>query len=240
MGLRKTPLVNKEFYHIYNRGNGRQKIFFNYDDYRRFIKLLFVCNSVKQINFRDDIIEKGIEAWDFDRGETLVSIGAWVLMPNHFHIYLTFPEDGLRGESERENNISIFMRKLCTAYSKYINTKYERTGSLFEGRFKSVHVVDDIQAKYLFSYINLNPIKLIQPDWRELGIKEKNKTLKFLEKYKYSSYLDLLGVRRSENIIINILPFPEYFSSGKDFQNEILEWIKSPQKLPRRPSSGNI
>ncbi len=237
MGFRKTPLVNREFYHIYNRGNGRQKIFFNDDDYRRFVKLLFVCNSIKQINFRDDIIEKGIEAWDFDRGETLVSIGAWVLMPNHFHIYLTFPEipeDGLRGEPERENNISVFIRKLCTAYSKYINTKYERTGSLFEGRFKSVHVADDVQAKYLFSYINLNPIKLIQPNWRESGIKEKNKTLKFLEEYKYSSYLDLLGTRRSENAILNIQPFPKYFPTRKDFQNEIFEWIK----FPRRPSSG--
>src|SRR6185369_6875081 len=87
MGLRKTPLVKGEFYHIYNRGNGRQQIFFDEDDYQRFVKLLFICNSTKQVNFRDDIIEKKIDAWEFDRGETIVSIGAWVLMPNHFHIY---------------------------------------------------------------------------------------------------------------------------------------------------------
>ncbi len=100
MGYRKTPLVNGEFYHIYNRGNGRQQIFFDDEDYKHFIKLLFLFNSRKQINFRDDIVDKKIEVWDFDRGETLVSIGAWVLMPNHFHIYITFPEDRLRGKNE--------------------------------------------------------------------------------------------------------------------------------------------
>ena len=122
MGYRKIPLVNGEFYHIYNRGNSRQQIFFDDEDYCRFIKLLYICNSVNKLNFREDIVEKKIDAWDFDRKETIVSIGAWVLMPNHFHIYITSPKDRLLGD----NNITIFMRKLCTAYSKYINTKYKR------------------------------------------------------------------------------------------------------------------
>ncbi len=225
MGYRKTPLVNGEFYHLYNRGNSRQKIFFDDNDYRRFVKLLFICNSAKQVNFRDDIIEKKIDAWDFDRGETIVSIGAWVLMPNHFHIYLISPEspeDGLRGE----NNIVIFMRKLCTAYSKYINTKYKRTGSLFEGRFKSVHVSDDIQAKYLFSYIHLNPIKLFQKNWKEEGIQNKIEALAFLDKYKWSSYEDYLLKERIENRLLDRKSFPEYFSTKKNFQREIFEWFK--------------
>ena len=221
MGLRKTPLVNGEFYHIYNRGNGRQQIFFDDEDYCRFIKLLFICNSVKQVNFRDDIVEKKIDAWDFDREETIVSIGAWVLMPNHFHIYIISPEDGLRGD----NNITIFMRKLCTAYSKYINTKYKRTGSLFEGRFKSVHVNDDIQAKYLFSYIHLNPIKLFQKSWKEKGIHNKVGAVSFLDKYKWSSYKDYLLEDRIENKLLDRKSFPDYFSTKKDFQREIFEWF---------------
>jgi len=222
MGYRKIPLIKGEFYHIYNRGNSRQKIFFHDDDYRRFIKLLFICNSVKQVNFRDDILEKKIDAWDFDRKETIVSIGAWVLMPNHFHIYITFPEDGLRGE----NNITLFMRKLCTAYSKYINTKYKRTGSLLEGRFKSVHMETDPQAKYNFSYIHLNPIKLIDKNWKENGIKDFKKAIKFLENYKWSSYLDYKDVLRPENKILNRESFLEYFKDIKDFDSEIMEWLK--------------
>lgn len=223
MGLRKTPLMNGEFYHVYNRGNSRQQIFFDNEDYRRFVKLLFICNSVKQVNFRDDIIEKKIDAWDFDREQTIVSIGAWVLMPNHFHIYITSPEDGLRGE----NNITVFMRKLCTAYSKYINTKYKRTGSLFEGRFKSVHIVNDIQAKYLFSYIHLNPIKLFQKSWKEEGIHDKAKALVFLDKYKWSSYNDYLLKNRIESKLLDKKSFPDYFSTKKDFKKEIFEWIEN-------------
>lgn len=229
MGLRKTPLVNGEFYHVYNRGNSRQKIFFNQEDYDRFTKLLFICNSVKQVSFRDDILEKKIDAWDFDRGESIVSIGAWVLMPNHFHIYLTsynFPEDRLlRGE----NNISIFMRKLCTAYSKYINTKYQRTGSLFEGRFKSVHVSDDIQAKYLFSYIHLNPIKLFQKNWKEEGVSNRTKALLFLDKYKWSSYCEYSLKDRIEKKLLDRKSFLNYFSTKEDFQREIFEWFTFPE-----------
>ena len=89
--------MNGEFYHIYNRGNSCQQIFFEDEDYSRFIKLLYLCNSKKTLNFREDIVEKKIDAWDFDREETIVSIGAWVLMPNHFHIYITSPKDGLLG-----------------------------------------------------------------------------------------------------------------------------------------------
>jgi putative transposase len=221
MGLRKTPLVNGEFYHVYNRGNSRQQIFFNDEDYDRFIKLLYVCNSTKTLNFREDIVEKKIDAWDFDRGETIVSIGAWVLMPNHFHIYITSSKDGLLGE----NNISIFMRKLCTAYSKYINTKHKRTGSLFEGRFKSVHISNEVQAKYLFSYIHLNPLKLFQKNWKEEGILNKNEALLFLDKYKWSSYLDYLLENRIENKILDRENFLNYFSNKKDFQKEIFEWF---------------
>jgi len=221
MGYRKTSLAGGEFYHLYNRGNSRQKIFFDNEDYERFMKLLYICNSIKQINFRDDILEKKIDAWDFDREQTIVSIGAWVLMPNHFHIYIISPEDGLRGE----NKITVFMRKVCTAYSKYINTKYNRTGSLFEGRFKSVHINENMQAKYLFSYIHLNPVKLFQKDWRENGIKDKRKAIAFLAKFRWSSYLDYLIGNRLEGKLLDQNIFPNYFSTIKDFQKEIFEWI---------------
>jgi REP element-mobilizing transposase RayT len=221
MGLRKTSLVSGEFYHVYNRGNSRQQIFFNDEDYSRFVKLLYICNSVKKLNFREDIVEKKIDVWDVDREETIVSVGAWVLMPNHFHIYITSPKDGLLGE----NNISVFMRKLCTAYSKYINTKYHRTGSLFEGRFKSVHVSDETQAKYLFSYMHLNPIKLFQKNWKEERIQNKNQVILFLDKYSWSSYPDYLLGNRIENKILDRKNFLNYFSSKKDFQKEIFEWF---------------
>ncbi len=229
MGIRKTPIIDGEYYHFYNRGNSKQSIFIDDQDYDRFTKLLFLCNSRRSVNFRTDIIERGIDAWEFDREELLVSICSWVLMPNHFHLYLkagNVPNLTSTPKNNRAiNNTTLFMQKVGTAYAKYFNTRYSRTGSLFEGKFKSVHITNDIQARYLFSYIHLNPVKLIQPDWKERGIEDKRKALQYAESYKYSSLKDWLGFNRKELLILNknalsdILP--EKFSPSED----IFQWL---------------
>ena len=99
MGFRKTPFVSGEYYHIYNRGNSKQKIFLDESDYNRFLKLLFLCNSELNINFRN-VIDVTKDIFVFEREKTLVDIGAFCLMPNHFHLLLREKEDG---------NISLFM-----------------------------------------------------------------------------------------------------------------------------------
>jgi putative transposase len=124
------------------------------------------------------------------------------------------------------NNITKFILKLCTSYSKYFNKKYNRTGKLFEDKFKSVHISRENQSKFLFSYIHLNPVKLILKNWKEEGIKDKNMVIKFLNDYKWSSYKDFIGTIRSENKIID-KDFPlEYFPTQKSFKKEIFEWLK--------------
>lgn len=117
------------------------------------------------------------------------------------------------------------MRKLLTGYSSYFNKKYNRTGSLFEGRFKTTHVADDAQAKYLFSYIHLNPVKIIDPMWKENGIQNARRCKDFLESYPWSSYLDHKGVARKENALLNLGHFPGYFPSKDVFDEEIFEWL---------------
>ena len=227
MSIRKVPLVCGEYYHIYNRGNSKQKIFLDDRDRERFLKLLYLCNSKQRIDFNNDIVKRKINAWDFEKGEAIVDIGAWVLMPNHFHLYITPKKNALRSsDSSDENAISYFMHRVLTAYSKYFNAKYQRTGSLFEGKFKSVHVENEVQAKYLFSYIHLNPIKLINSKWKEEGIRDKKKAINFLDSYKWSSYLDYLEVIRPENKIIDRVDFLNYFETKNDFQKEIFDWIK--------------
>lgn len=222
MAFRKTTFLEGEYYHLYNRGNSKQEIFLDDHDYDRFVKLLYLCNSGKRIDFREDIVRAKIEAWDFDRGERPVSIGAWVLMPNHFHLYITANP---RKKDFRKNEISEFMRKVLTSYSKYFNKKYKRTGSLFEAKFKDTYVCKDNQAKYLFSYIHLNPIKLIDKNWKENGIKDFSKAIYFLKEYKWSSYLDYKGASRPENKILNLEDFPPYFNNIEDFDSEIKEWL---------------
>jgi len=208
MTTRKESFVAGEYYHIYNRGNSKQKIFLDDEDYDRFAKLLYLCNSEKSFKFRDDIVNQKIDAYDFDRGERIVSIGAWVLMPNHFHLYITpFHRSFLGDES-----VHIFMKKLWT-------------GKLFEGPFKSIHIENDEHAKYNFSYIHLNPVKLIDSMWKENGVKNIRKTLDFLDNYKWGSYLDYKGVRRLENKIVYSKDFPDYFLNPDVFNEEIFGWL---------------
>ncbi|KKR78937.1 MAG: hypothetical protein UU24_C0021G0006 [Candidatus Nomurabacteria bacterium GW2011_GWA2_40_9] len=233
MSIRKTEFVLGEYYHIYNRGNSKQKIFLDDQDRERFLKLLYLYNSKISIDFREDIVKKKINAWDFEKGDSIVNIGAWVLMPNHFHIYLSpkqMPKALPLAAMDDKNAVTNFMHRVSTSFAGYFNAKHKRTGSLFEGKFKSVHIENDVQAKYLFSYIHLNPIKLIDSKWKEEGIKDKKKAIEFLNSYKWSSYLDYMENLRSENKIINRIDFLDYFDTPKDFQKEIFDWIKFDQE----------
>lgn len=225
MTQRNIQFAEGEFYHIYNRGNSKQLIFLDDEDRNRFIKLLYLCNSKKSLNFREDIVNRKIDAWDFDRGESVISIGAWVLMPNHFHLLVTIPFSQTPGVWEKENQISFLVRKVLMAYSKYFNKKYGRTGGLFETNFKSNLLDTDEYTKYMFSYIHLNPIKLIDSNWKESGIKDVQKATDFLGTYSWSSYLDYLGESRPAQKIIFTDDFPEYFNDKKVFEDEIFDWL---------------
>lgn len=218
MSIRKISFAIDEYYHIYNRGNSKQVIFKNEEDYNRFLSLLYVINNEQKLNFTD-IKKSKKDLFSIEFSDKLVSIGAYVLMPNHFHLLV---------REKTEGGISKFMQKLSTAYSMYFNKKYNRAGSLFEGKFKSEYVDNDKYLKYLFSYIHLNPVKLIQKDWKEKGIKSTLRSFEFLEKYKNSSFHDYYhNDDRKEKIILDKNNFPKYFSFKNSFKEELLEWLNS-------------
>jgi len=189
----------------------------------RFEKILYLCNSEKNFNFRDSIVNIKIEAYDLKRGLPIISILAWVLMPNHFHIFLISPRHGLG--DEEEEMISNYMHRLSTAYAMYFNKKYKRTGSLFEGRFKAKHVNKENYFNYLFAYIHLNCIKLIQSDWKKNGINNIEKTKEYLKKFKHSSFQDYFGEKRKQSRIINKDILPK--SIKKIHVGELFNWINT-------------
>ncbi len=216
-------MIPGEYYHIYNRGADKRTIFMDDADYRRFIELLYLANTELSINVRS-VRRTEVSIFDFDRKSQLVYIGAYCLMPNHFHILLMPAQEG---------GIQNFIQKLSTAYSMYFNKRYERTGTLFQGRFKAQLANDDVYLKYLYAYIHLNPVKLVQSNWKESGISDIEKTKTFIRKYGYSSYADYAGVSRKESCILNVESFPEYFLSSKDFETNIFDWFKhNKQVLP--------
>ena len=206
-----------EYYHIYARGTEKRKIFIDKKDHDRFVALLFATNCKEVIHLSD--YPRGFKKLFYiKRSKTLVDIGAYCLMPNHFHILVREKEEG---------GTSRFMQKLMTGYTMYFNKKHQRVGALFSSKFKAEHANTDRYLKYLFSYIHLNPVKLIDPSWKERGIKNKMNTQKFLEEYTYSSFLDYYSVKenRPTSAIIEKHVFPEYFKNGKEFIKEIFDWL---------------
>ncbi|HEY4501129.1 MAG TPA: transposase [Candidatus Paceibacterota bacterium] len=210
---RKHIISEGEYYHLYNRGVEKRNVFLTREDRNRFKRLLYLANGTEHFVYRD---VESKELKDIDRGKILVAIGAWVLMPNHFHILV---------KEIKERGTATFMEKLCTGYSSYFNKRHDRVGPLFQGRYKSQHVVEDRHLKYLFAYIHINPLKLLNPAWKELGNINVTKAEKYISAYENSSYLSYIDTSRGENILLTKTEFPEYFSDKKDFEDFHADFI---------------
>lgn len=216
--LRTIPFAPGEYYHLYNRGTDKRVIFLDDEDHDRFVSLLYLCNSGIPIHRSDHPAATLRRLFLIDRETTLVDIGAYCLMPNHFHILL---------REYSEGGVSLFMKKLLTAYAMYFNKKYERIGTLFEGPFRSRHIGRDEYLKYLFAYIHLNPIGIIDDGWKKKIIHSKQVAEKFISEYSYSSYIDYAAsaAPRWESAILNKLAFPEYFEKKSDFKIYLQDWM---------------
>jgi putative transposase len=214
MPRRKTPFVKGEYYHVYSRGNSKQEIFHDEEDRKRFTALLYACNQ--EGHFKIDHLLKGESLYNVNIKDFLAAIGCYCLMPNHFHLLVTPLRDG---------SVSKFMQKVMVAYVMYYNKKYKRTGGLFEGSFKVQPIVNEIHLKYIFAYIHLNILKLIDPRWKEGGIKDNEKAVSYLKQYRYSSLPDYLGFMRIEGKIIKREFFPDYFPTPEKVWKEIFDWM---------------
>jgi len=219
--LRKDPFITGEYYHLYNRGIDKRIIFKSKKDYERFMMLLYVSNSNEEFFRLDNLINQQHKKFNqilaLNKSEPLVSIGAWCLMPNHFHLMVKQEVDG---------GITRFMRKTGVGYSMFFNIKYQRKGSLFGGLFKSKLIGEnDDYMKQLFGYIHINPLDIEFPDWKYEIKKATSDMRKFLAVYPYSSYLDYVGVNRIEKNILNPENFPNYFQNAQSFENFVGDYL---------------
>ena len=228
---RRDSLIVGEYYHIYNRGVNKNLIFNDQNDYYRFIKSIFLFNSDKSLEI--GAVSRGNtyrNVFFVDRGNQLVDIGAYCLMPNHFHFLI---------KQKVDNGISIFFKKVLTGHSMFYNKKYKRTGPLFEGRFKSKLISNDEYLSYLFAYIHLNPVKIQNPSWKDEGIDDPSAAEAFLRDYRFSSYNEYANNKpRPEERIINKKEFPEYFDSCKEFRNFMNNWLNYKEEFEILESEG--
>lgn len=155
MPYRKTPLVNGEYYHIFNRGVARQPTFNLKKDYQRFLLCLsyyrfadIPCRLSRFLQIHVEEREQILKELQ-KTNKQKVEIIAFCLMPNHFHILIKQFED---------NGISMFLRQITDSYTRYFNTKNDRNGPIFQGAFKAVHVQTTEQLLHLSRYIHINPL----------------------------------------------------------------------------------
>lgn len=149
--MRKTQFANGEFYHIYNRGVDKRSIFQDKKDQQRFFDSLIQFNTIEPIGsiyenqFNRPKLQLGGRASKLQ--QKLVNIVSYCLNPNHYHFLL---------EQVSENGIQKFMHRLGTGYTRYFNDKNKRSGVLFQGKYKSIHITSNDYLLRLSSYINLN------------------------------------------------------------------------------------
>ncbi len=221
---RHIEFSEDEYYHAYNRGVEKRDIFLDDSDRERFLMLLYLCNGTKAINIRTLKVQ-GLTFEEFfhvERNGQLTMIGAYCLMPNHFHLLL---------KEHKELGISEFMHKLMTSYTMYFNKKYKRVGPLFQGAFKAEHADSDEYLLYLYSYIHLNPVKLIDRGWDDKRIVNPKKAEKYIASYQYSSFRDYAFTRelRAQAAILDPKEFPDYFEDSIQFKNIHNEWLNFDQ-----------
>lgn len=215
--MKRPQFEEGYFYHIYNRGVEKRKTFQDNQDYQRFIHGLFEFNDIeaagKFSNQRKQLSE--IPSPKVRKRDILVSIHCFCLMPNHYHLIL---------EQIKENGISLFMKKLGIGYTMYFNERNERVGPLFQGTFKARLIEDDNYIKHLSRYIHLNPVELVEAKWKEKEIKNWQKIEKFLKSYKWSSYLDYIGIKNYPSVIKKDF-LAQYFYSERDYEKFVKEWM---------------
>ncbi len=214
MAYRK-PIALGEWYHCYNRGVDKRATFKDDADYDRLLLLLYLCNGSVPIhisNLKESNLQKILLDPSIDRGEQIVEIGSYALMPNHLHIVL---------KEITEGGITAFMQRVSTGFTMFFNKKYERTGPLFTGPFKSKHAHDDLYIKHLVAYVHLNPAKLFDPRWKE-GAANPSTIKERLLEYQYSSLSDFLCKDRPERKILGDSIF-ELFDSTQTLDEIIAD-----------------
>jgi putative transposase len=208
--------VDHTYYHVYNRGVEKRNIFEDEKDYLAFLGCLkLYLTPPKPIDRRLSITLQGQTLADTrtiycpsrqpNNHEKTIELVAYCLMPNHFHLVL---------RSIERDSMPRFMRSLATRYSMHFNKKYERVGSLFQGRYKAVMIEQENQFVWATKYVHRNPLSLASYKDRPSKLSE----------YPYSSYKNYLrAIHQSWVHPENILASFSQTNSRNTYQNFVEE-----------------
>lgn len=212
MPRRVVPFVPDQYYHFYNRGNNRQVVFFERDNYLYFLK-----GVKKYLRARVDIL-------------------AYALMPTHYHLLVRVraaatqnseffknsefldEEEALGGETlaeEASGFVSNAMMRLGVSYTKAINKRFSRVGALFQGQFQGKPVTQYEHLLNLCIYIHANPVK--------------DGLVRLPQEWEFSNYLEWMNLRAGT--LVDHTFIRDHFGTAEAYQQLVMDYIKT-RKLP--------
>jgi putative transposase len=212
---RTAPIVTNKIYHVFNRGIASQPTFLEKRNYDRALESLFYyqnCNlPIKYSKFLSLSVKERTKILEdlSKKNDRMVEIISYCLMPNHFHLLL---------RQVKDNGISKVLGDFTNSYTRYINTKLERTGPIFSGKFKSVRIETEYQLIHVSRYIHLNPYTAYLV-----------RDIEGLINYPYSSFPEFLGKTNfnhcSKDVILsefkNVEHYKKFVTDQKDYQREL-------------------
>ncbi|MBN1536671.1 MAG: transposase [Anaerolineales bacterium] len=191
MPRRYFPFLSDQYYHLYNRGNNRQTVFFEYSNYLYFLQGIknYLCHHL-------DII-------------------AYCLMPTHYHMLVRIKgnhtSDFLENPNTFSSKVSKGMMQLGVSYTKGINKRFNRVGSLFQGQFRSKPIIEYEQLLNMCIYIHANPVK--------------DGLVKLPEDWEFSNYREWMGLRRGKLVDHDFIR--ENFKTIEEYKICVLDYIQS-------------
>lgn len=235
--MKRVPPATGSYYHVFGRGVDKRTIIKTNADRERFVAGLALFNDRRPVtNFaRRELRNEQVFAEAIRKRELLVDIVAYVLMGNHYHLVL---------RQRVDEGIPLFMQKLLIGYTGYFNLRHERSGVLFDGKYKHQHVTEDRYLRHLVAYVHLNPLDQYEPAWRTGGVTGRghiSKAIQFLADYPWSSYpayrfdfdeehVPLLYRAPLNKALIEDLGLPR----GKEHQRVLEDWISRAEKHAAR------
>ena len=217
--MRKIKFKIGSPYYLFNRGVDNRNVFVSQEDYDRFEAYLYLLNDTESARAANFFVGKRKEQiFESARAEQLVAIGAYSLLPTHFHLIVSPLIEG---------GLSKFMQKLTTAYTMYFNDKYSRSGSLFEGTYKAHEPSSDSHLKFLLALTHLAPAQLFNKNWHSDSILDLERIAGELMDYRYSSVGEYMN---DKHIITSPEHFPRYFARVKNMDSYIRYWEDNKEK----------
>ncbi len=183
MTNRRPEFLPGFYYHIYNRGAHKQEIFKEHSNY------LYTIQNIKKYS-----------------KDLKISIVAYCLMPNHYHLLVRQDGDFPAG---------LLPKRVFNSYTKAYNQSYSYSGTLFENSYRVKMIEDDSYLAYLCKYIHMNPMKA--------GL------VTTPEDWEYSNYREFLKLRTGT--LFDEGFFHEYFLNGKEYRDFVMEDSTS-EKVP--------